>query len=150
MKRKAKAPPEPPRCLACRRALPKVGRATCPVCGHVFRGRGWDGIDAHWRARHLDVMPYREFWESLCDKHRAAEPRECPCCRKGIPPDVAFRQCPECALVLKGPGWSGIDAHWGAHHAASMTYDEFWQSLCPAHRGVGDPQTGYIPFEPER
>lgn len=35
---------------------------TCPECGHVFRGNGWDGIDAHWRARHEDKMPYEDAW----------------------------------------------------------------------------------------
>ena len=34
----------------------------CPECGHVFQGRGWDGIDAHWRARHDNVMPYEQAW----------------------------------------------------------------------------------------
>jgi hypothetical protein len=33
------------------------GRA-CPECGHRFKGRGFGGIDAHWRARHNDLMPY--------------------------------------------------------------------------------------------
>jgi hypothetical protein len=40
---------------------PKV----CPLCDHVFQGNGWDGIDAHWKARHLDVMPYREASELI-------------------------------------------------------------------------------------
>lgn len=34
----------------------------CPVCGHRFKGRGWDGIDAHWRARHEATMPYERAW----------------------------------------------------------------------------------------
>jgi hypothetical protein len=37
---------------------PKV----CPECAHVFQGNGWDGIDAHWRAHHESVMPYKEAW----------------------------------------------------------------------------------------
>lgn len=37
----------------------------CPECGHVFKGNGWDGIDAHWRAKHEDVMPYEEAWPLL-------------------------------------------------------------------------------------
>jgi hypothetical protein len=41
-----------------------------PECGHVFRGNGWDGIDAHWRAKHERVMRYEDFWSSLCDVHR--------------------------------------------------------------------------------
>ena len=34
----------------------------CPECGHQFQGNGWDGIDAHWRAKHEHVMPYRAAW----------------------------------------------------------------------------------------
>ena len=34
----------------------------CPECGHQFRGNGFDGIDAHWRAKHENVMPYRDAW----------------------------------------------------------------------------------------
>ncbi len=37
----------------------------CPECGHVFRGNGWDGIDAHWRSKHDDVLPYEEAWPML-------------------------------------------------------------------------------------
>ncbi|MFT4116541.1 hypothetical protein [Bradyrhizobium sp.] len=34
----------------------------CPECQHVFQGNGWDGIDAHWRAKHDHIMPYEEAW----------------------------------------------------------------------------------------
>jgi len=34
----------------------------CPECGHRFRGRGWDGIDAHWRKNHEQVLPYAMAW----------------------------------------------------------------------------------------
>lgn len=37
----------------------------CPECGHAFRGNGWGGIDAHWRSRHEDVMPYEKAWHLL-------------------------------------------------------------------------------------
>jgi len=37
-------------------------RRVCPECQHVFQGNGWDGIDAHWRARHEDVMRYEDAW----------------------------------------------------------------------------------------
>ena len=62
-------------CVCCKREhengselpqLPKV----CPECGHVFKGNGWDGIDAHWRSQHENVMTYGQFWESLCTRHR--------------------------------------------------------------------------------
>lgn len=38
---------------------------TCPECGHVFKGKGWDGIDAHWRSKHEEVMPYESAWPLL-------------------------------------------------------------------------------------
>jgi len=34
----------------------------CPECGHQFKGNGFDGIDAHWRANHEAIMPYRDAW----------------------------------------------------------------------------------------
>ena len=34
----------------------------CPECGHRFRGNGFDGIDAHWRARHEHLMPCQLAW----------------------------------------------------------------------------------------
>jgi hypothetical protein len=34
----------------------------CPVCGHTFKGHGWDGIDAHWRSKHESDMPYTKAW----------------------------------------------------------------------------------------
>lgn len=37
----------------------------CPECGHVFKGNGWDGIDAHWKSKHDTVMPYAEAWPLL-------------------------------------------------------------------------------------
>ena len=43
----------------------KVDEKICPVCGHRFKGRGWDGIDAHWRARHEAILPYERAWPLL-------------------------------------------------------------------------------------
>jgi len=34
----------------------------CPECSHEFQGNGWDGIDAHWRAKHGHIMSYEEAW----------------------------------------------------------------------------------------
>ena len=34
---------------------------TCPECGHVFQGDGWDGIDQHWRFKHKH-MSYEQAW----------------------------------------------------------------------------------------
>jgi hypothetical protein len=69
------------KCFCCARRvrvdLPRV----CPECGHVFAGGGWHGIDAHWRSKHNDVMPYEEFSASLCARH-GGKPR-----RSIEPPD---------------------------------------------------------------
>ena len=37
-------------------------RKVCPECGHRFKGNGWDGIDAHWKSKHENVMPYADAW----------------------------------------------------------------------------------------
>ena len=34
----------------------------CPECGHDFKGNGWDGIDAHWKSEHENIMPYKGAW----------------------------------------------------------------------------------------
>jgi hypothetical protein len=34
----------------------------CPECGRNFKGNGFDGIDAHWRANHEAIMPYKDVW----------------------------------------------------------------------------------------
>lgn len=134
-----------PACRACLKGVPKSGPRRCPDCGYVFRGSGWDGIDAHWRGRHLDVCSYEQFWSTLCRAHRGSGPVWCLSCRKGIPPGGP-RQCPECAQVFHGRGWAGIESHWKARHLEVMAYDEFWATLCPAHRGDRDRATGYLPL----
>jgi hypothetical protein len=57
-------------CRCCQENITLERPRICPECGHVFKGNGWDGIDAHWRAKHEHVMPYEAFWESLCPEHR--------------------------------------------------------------------------------
>ena len=136
------------RCRACLEGLPRTGARRCPECGHRFGGRGWDGIETHWRLRH-PRKSYARFWGSLCDAHRGTPARGCPSCRKGIP-YAGRRQCPECAQVFRGPGWSGVDAHWRSRHPGVMSYEEFWLSLCPAHRGDRDRASGYLPLFEER
>jgi hypothetical protein len=39
-----------------------VGLKSCPECHRVFRGKGWEGIDAHWKAKHEHLLPYEEAW----------------------------------------------------------------------------------------
>jgi hypothetical protein len=134
-----------PGCRACLKGLPKTGPRRCPECGHRFGGRGWDGVETHWRLKHTRGPSYTRFWRSLCPAHRGSPAQGCPSCRKGIPVD-GRRQCPECAQVFRGPGWSGIDAHWRSRHSERMSYEEFWLSLCPAHRGDRDRATGYLPL----
>lgn len=49
------------------RGIAQSEKKVCPECGHIFKGNGWDGIDAHWRSKHQDVMPYEEAWPLLRD-----------------------------------------------------------------------------------
>jgi len=60
-------------CIACRVSTPSEGARVCPQCGHEFRGLAWEGIDAHWRSKHEDVMSYEEFWSGLCRLHRSGK-----------------------------------------------------------------------------
>jgi hypothetical protein len=45
-------------------AADRIGsvKNVCPECGHKFKGNGFDGIDAHWRAKHEAIMPYKDAW----------------------------------------------------------------------------------------
>lgn len=61
-------------CRCCDRGVPVHGPKLCPECGHIFQGNGWDGIDAHWKAKHEKAVAYRDFWGSLCDAHRGRRP----------------------------------------------------------------------------
>lgn len=51
-----------------RAPLAAVGKAgspitkSCPECGQAFRGGFWGGIDAHWKAFHNEIMPYKRAW----------------------------------------------------------------------------------------
>jgi hypothetical protein len=47
--------------------MPENEKKVCPECGHVFKGNGYDGIDAHWRSKHENIMPYREAWPMIKD-----------------------------------------------------------------------------------
>ena len=58
-----------PSCRCCEADQPPHSPKICPECGHVFQGHGWDGIDAHWKAKHERVLPYKEFWAGLCPEH---------------------------------------------------------------------------------
>lgn len=56
------------------RAKEQAG-CVCPECGHRFKGNSFGGIDAHWRAKHDDLMPYEEAWpliKSNSYSHKAA------------------------------------------------------------------------------
>ncbi len=37
-------------------------KKVCPECGYVFQGKGWTGIDAHWKSKHKGIMSYEEAW----------------------------------------------------------------------------------------
>lgn len=46
-------------------AKPQSEAKVCPEYGHVFKGNGWDGVDAHWKSRHESIMPYVKAWPFL-------------------------------------------------------------------------------------
>jgi hypothetical protein len=59
--------------------MPKTNAKVCPECDHEFQGNGWDGIDAHWKARHEQIMPYEAAWPLIQSgryKRRAGERRK--------------------------------------------------------------------------
>ena len=41
---------------------PRTIENICPLCDHKFKGNEFDGIDAHWRSKHEDTMPYKKAW----------------------------------------------------------------------------------------
>lgn len=60
-------------CYCCIKNQPVTTQKRCPECGHNFQGKGWDGIDAHWKSRHESIMPYKTFWNGLCDEHKGGK-----------------------------------------------------------------------------
>jgi hypothetical protein len=59
------------------RRLENGQRRECPKCDKVFQGNGWDGIDAHWRAKHEREIRYEEFWKELCEFHKHGRCEQC-------------------------------------------------------------------------
>lgn len=45
----------------------------CPECGRVFRGKRWEGIDAHWKANHENIMPYASAWPIIKSGNKPSE-----------------------------------------------------------------------------
>ncbi|MGO9580304.1 MAG: hypothetical protein ACLP2P_12945 [Desulfobaccales bacterium] len=39
----------------------------CPECGRHLKGKGFEGIDAHWKAKHKDKMAYEIAWPLIRD-----------------------------------------------------------------------------------
>lgn len=60
-------------CYSCSKGTPLEGPKVCPECNHVFKGKGWEGLDAHWKAKHESVMPYEQLWGSFCQSHRHSQ-----------------------------------------------------------------------------
>lgn len=71
--------PLPPGCMWCQlertsnRRLEFAHPRECPACDHVFQGKGWDGIDAHWKSQHSREtgVSYEQFWRGImgCARH---------------------------------------------------------------------------------
>ena len=73
------------------------GQSVCPECGYRFRGQGFDGIDAHWRAKHEYIMPYEEAWPLI----------ESGAYKKI---DLTVKPCPELSLEVLQEGRFGCAA----------------------------------------
>lgn len=59
-------------CRCCQEKIPFERPRICPECHHIFKGNGWDGVDAHWRSKHQHMMSYENFWSTLCSRHKRA------------------------------------------------------------------------------
>ncbi len=57
-------------CPCCIKGIPVEGPRQCPECAQVFKGKGWEGLDAHWKAEHSDVLAYEDLVVSLCPAHK--------------------------------------------------------------------------------
>lgn len=75
----------------------RKGTKTCPApgCGHEFKGFGWDGIDAHWKAKHEDLCSYSNFWAMLKNMEASVQP-------------ARQRKITEHACELCGKSFSGV------------------------------------------
>lgn len=94
-------------CLCCEKQIPAKQPKICPECGHVFQGNGWEGIDAHWRANHENVMTYEDFWTSLCDEHKSTHEMI------NYHADIDILYCPHVAIDL---GYSHYTPSCGIMH----------------------------------
>ena len=83
-----------PACLCCSKKMPVTSNRVCPVCGHGFKGTGWGGMDAHWKAHHEAVMPYHDFRDGLCNAHRGNRKQRLKAVpsvkMSGVPEDDAY------------------------------------------------------------
>lgn len=57
-------------CLCCINKISKLKPRCCPICHREFKGKGWEGMDAHWKTKHEDIASYKLFWDTLCSKHK--------------------------------------------------------------------------------
>ena len=86
----------PADCPSCRKSIPRSRKwpRQCPECAQVFAGRGWAGIESHWRASHLpfaSVFSAAAFFASLrpqmdTDAPAAAMPWAIPRPMPPLPP----------------------------------------------------------------
>lgn len=72
------------------------GAKVCPApgCEKEFQGNGWDGIDAHWKAKHTDICSYEDFWQIVQNIEANAQPAR----HRAIVEHV----CEKCGETFKG------------------------------------------------
>ena len=75
---------------------PRTGTKACPApgCGTEFKGNGWDGIDAHWRAKHEDICSYENFWAMVQVIESNAQPAR--------QRRVVVHECEQCGKTFSG------------------------------------------------
>ena len=134
-------------CLACEKGVPKRGRRRCPLCSRSFRS-GWEGIETHWRAKHAAALRLRALLVLAVPEHRARARGRLPVVPQEHPaqPQVAA-PVPGVRAGVRGPRLVGHRVALARRCTrTSCSYEDFFASLCPAHRGGGDPATDYLPL----
>jgi hypothetical protein len=74
----------------------RTGNKACPApgCGTEFKGNGWDGIDAHWKAKHKDICSYATFWAMVQVIESNAQPAR--------QRRIVVHECEQCGKTFSG------------------------------------------------
>jgi hypothetical protein len=75
---------------------PRTGTKSCPApgCSKEFQGNGWDGIDAHWEAKHEDICSYETLWAMVQVIESNAQPAK--------QRRIVTHECDQCGNTFSG------------------------------------------------